>query len=190
MSEMKMVLAQLGEFSADNKVFIQKSVVMTQKVLNWQEWQNRVKAVTSFAETKKLGPEVLGMMAGADVVINLKEMDSMSSTIGYTYLHGKFIWLNEYFVTRYRTLKQYQPFEGLARVSGCLVHETQHVEGFTHDLWFHKDDTVPYKMQHIWEKAFVEYYSDPNRKARAEMGLVEKSGIEFNLNVEYRLGMR
>ncbi len=93
---MRMVLQNTGEFRSENVDFIKKSVDWAQPVLNWPEWQNRVKAVTSFAETKKCGVEVLGLMAQADVNINLKEMDSVSSTIGYTYLHGKFIWMNEY----------------------------------------------------------------------------------------------
>ncbi len=82
------------------------------------------------------------------------------------------------------------PFEGMGRVSGCLVHETQHVEGFTHDLWFHKDDTVPYKMQHIWEKAFVDYYSGPVNEKSRMTGFLSTGLVEFKLNVEYRVDMR
>ncbi len=180
---MRFVLQNMAEFKLEHQELIKKAVEMSQNVLNWPKWQDSVRNVHSFNETRMNGTQVLDLMAKADAILDLKEFHSLSNTIAYTYLFAKVINLNDYFLDQFLKM---DPIVGLSKVSGSLVHELQHEEGFTHRWWVFHNGSVPYRMQHLFEDAFVEYYSAGSIGKSSGLVPERGEGIVIKMDVEFR----
>lgn len=172
---MKIELFNMVGFTTPQHDLIKHAIMASEAVLNWKSWQDEV-ASYSFSETTHTGRFILNEMANATIQINVQNFHSLSSTIAYTFLHGKIINLNDYFLNQYL---QMDSVEGEANVASTIIHEFCHELGYTHRLWWNRANSVPYKMQHVFYRRYVDFYS--NNKGSL---VAENTGLAMNLKVQ------
>ena len=163
---MKVVIKNLAKLNEIQKEKIKRSCIMGQSVLNWVEWENKIKA-SSFKENKGYtGESFLVLLKSRDVVIDLAGFYEKSSTVGWTTLNGEKTHINTYFLN---TFEEHEVFSH-------ITHEWCHILGFAHRalLWSSKYRSIPYSVGYMTRDKFVEYYSKPR-----EESFVNNYGFSF-----------
>lgn len=154
---MLVTIKGLSSLSPEQKDKITRSCLMGTDVLNWVEWENKIKG-TQFKESKGMdGEQVLKLFQSKDVTITLEGYYEKSKVIGWTTLYGVKTHINTKFVDTFNE----------AEIFGNLIHEWCHILGFAHKsfLWVNKHKTVPYRMGYITRDYFVKYFSEKSMKS-------------------------